>query len=383
MSVITIGDKISTINDIDNQNKNNYTKIMKYKNLDDEFNLVSLKSRYTLQKINSLMEENKDEEIDIDDLNDPKNSEYKNNILKRKIIQYYCRNKSDKNDFIPPSEEVIKKIRQFKKWQNFEIFQKNGVKNYLENLMPDYKIVHKTRDLIDNNVNLVTKIHIKHNSNDNNSTNILPKIINNCSSIEKDNELLFDKNQSFADYDAPKNYQRKIIRNKSMDEIIKKNYSKSKINQNSIFSKKNQKISNSKLKNKRKNSIISNNKSSSLIRFFDNSKKNESKFNNSKEIKSFEDSVFCLNKSLIPISIDKSIRTTQFGGALLHVNSLMRNKNINDLVPYYSPKKVQEKLRDYKMQRNKVIHNKDYMYHIDNTFITNKNNFNYYDYLIF
>ena len=61
----------------------------------------------------------------------------------------------------------------------------------------------------------------------------------------------------------------------------------------------------------------------------------------------------------------------------------MRNKNINDLVPYYSPKKVQEKLRDYKMQRNKVIHNKDYMYHIDNTFITNKNNFNYYDYLIF
>ena len=383
MSVITIGDKISTINDIDNQNKNNYTKIMKYKNLDDEFNLVSLKSRYTLQKINSLMEENKDEDIDIDDLNDPKNSEYKNNILKRKIIQYYCRNKNDKNAFIPPSEEVIKKIRQFKKWQNYEIFQKNGVKNYLENLMPDYKTVHKTRNLIDNNVNLVTKINVKHNSNNNNSINILPKIINNYSTIEKDNELLFDKNQSFANYDVPKNYQRKIIRNKSMDEITKKNFSISKINQNSIFSKKNQKISNSKLKNKRKDSIISNNKSSSLIRFFDNSKKNESKFNNSKEIKSFEDSVFCLNKSLIPISIDKSIRTTPFGGALLHVNSLMRNKNINDLVPYYSPKKVQEKLRDYKMQRNKVIHNKDYMYHIDNTFITYRNNFNNYDYMIF
>jgi hypothetical protein len=60
---------------------------MKYKNLDDDFNLISLKSRYTLQKINSLMEDmkdNKDEEIDIDALDDPKNIEYKNKILKKK-----------------------------------------------------------------------------------------------------------------------------------------------------------------------------------------------------------------------------------------------------------------------------------------------------------
>ena len=71
MSIITIGDKLSTINDNDigndnnqiDENKNSNEASMKYKNLDDEFNLVSLKTRYMLQKINSLMEENKDEEI--------------------------------------------------------------------------------------------------------------------------------------------------------------------------------------------------------------------------------------------------------------------------------------------------------------------------------
>jgi hypothetical protein len=81
MSIITIGDKLSTINDndIDNdnnqiiENKNNNETSMKYKNLDDEFNLVSLKTRYMLQKINSLMEESKDEEIKLEDFNNTKN----------------------------------------------------------------------------------------------------------------------------------------------------------------------------------------------------------------------------------------------------------------------------------------------------------------------
>ena len=92
------------------------------------------------------MEENKDEDINLDDFNDPKKADYKNRIMKKKIIQYYCTNKNDKNAFIPPSEAIIKKIRQFKKWQNYEIFQKRGIKNYLDNLMPDYKVVHNTKN---------------------------------------------------------------------------------------------------------------------------------------------------------------------------------------------------------------------------------------------
>ena len=383
MSIITIGDKLSTINDNDigndnnqiDENKNSNEASMKYKNLDDEFNLVSLKTRYMLQKINSLMEENKDEEIKLEDFTNNKNSEYKNKIMKKKIIQYYCTNKNDKDLFIPPSEAIIKKIRQFKKWQNYEISQKGGIRNYLNNLMPDYKVIHNTKKLIDNKVNLMTKIKIKPINND--FINILPKINNNYSNIEKENESNY-----FNDNSKSNIYHRRLMRNASMDYIIKNNFSLSKINQCSLnTSKMNQNTL--KVKNKRKNSILSNNASSSLIKLLDNPKKIDDK-SNYKEMKSFEESIFCMNKSLVPMSIDKSVITTPFGGGLLHCNSIMRNKNINDLVPYYSPKKIEEQLKYYKRQRNKVIHNKDYMYHIDKTFITNnRQKYNYYDYLIF
>ena len=380
MSLMTIGDKISTIEENDNKN-NQIEKTMKYKNLDDEFNLVSLRTRFMLQRINHLMEENKDEEINIEEFNDPKNEEYKNKIMKKKIIQYYCTNKNDKDAFILPSEALIKKIRQFKKWQNYEIFNKNGMKNYINDLLPDYRVVHKTKKLIDDKINLVTKIKIKPNNN--NSMIILPKINNNSyNEKEKEKEKANEINEFL---DISKNNVKKLIRNKSMDEFVKNNFSISKINPNSINSSKiNQNSIITKPKDKKKFSIIKNNKSSSIIKILDNFKKNKSKnINNSKEIKSFENSKFCLNKSLIPMSIDKSIISTTFGGGILHCNSLMRNKNINNLVPYYSPRRIQEKLRDYKDKRKKVIHNKDYMYHIDNTFITNKKNFDYYDYLIF
>ena len=385
-----IDDKISTINDNDNSennqnmqnasnNENNPNqKEMKYKNLDDDFNLVSLKTRYMLQKINSLMEEKKDEEINLEDFNNSKNSEYKNQIMKKKIIQYYCTNKNDKALYIPPSEKIIKKIRQFKKWQKYEIYQKDGFKNYLNNLMPDYKDVHNTKKVIDDKINLVTKINLKPTNNNNNSINILPKINNNYSRIEKENE----SNNIFND--ISKFYQKRLIKNASMDDIIKNNSSISKINQNTINSSRfNQNSMSFKPKNKRKNSTMNNNRSSSLIKNLDNSKKIDEK-NNSKELKVFEKSIFCLNKSLVPMSIDKSVVTTPFGGGLLHCNSLLRNKNINNLVPYYSSKKIQEKLDHYRRERNKIIHNKDYMYPIDNTFITNnRKNYNYYDYLIF
>ena len=100
-------------------------------------------------------------------------------------------------------------------------------------------------------------------------------------------------------------------------------------------------------------------------------------------MKSFEKSIFCFTKSLVPKSIDKTITTTPFGGAIFHFNSLMRNKNVNDLVPYYPTNKVQEKLKDYRNQRSKVIYNKDYIYHINHTFVTNKNMFNDYEYMVY
>ena len=373
----------STINIIDYQDKDKKQIIMKYKNLDSDFNLISIKSRFTLQKINSLMEDIKDvkdDDIDIDVLNDPKNDEYKNEILKRKMIQYYCCNKNDKKSYIPPSEKVVKRIRQFKKWQKYEIFQNEGIKNYLNNLMPDYRKVKRTKKSIDDKINIYSKINVKSNNDNNSIYTMLPKISYNYPKTEKNkdkinNDIFMDKNNSVYKYkyNMLNNInQRRYMKNSSMGDILHNNFSLSNINQNSLIQKKNQKKGNANPHNKRNNSQINNiNKNSSLIEY-------------NKEMKSFEDSVFCLNKPMVPIPIEKSIRTTP-GGGLLHINSILRNKNINNLVPYYSPNNVMEKLKNYKRQRNKVLDNKDYVFHINNIFITNdgKNYLDDYEFQVF
>lgn len=373
MSIISFKEKSSAVNENENEfENNNHTakkpeneRIMKYKNLHEDFNLVSLKTRFALQKINSLMDEIKNEEINIENI-DLKNEEVKNDLINKNIIQYYCNSKSKNKEYIPPSEEVLKKVRQFKRWQKFEIFKERGIKNYLNKLLPDYKVVHNTKKLIDERINLMTKIKLKPN---NSSLIILPKINNNSSINEKENDTYNnDKNKSTINY----NISGKLTRNKSMDEIAKNNYSK--INNISSISK-----------------ISNNNRNihTSLISLLNKPKKNTDNKNNSQNFKSseLEESTFCTNKSLIPLSINKSIKPTQFGGGILHCNSIMRHKNINNLVPYYSPKKVIEKFNDYKNKRSQVIHNRDYIYHLDNanyqTFITNLKNYNHSDYLIF
>jgi hypothetical protein len=310
------------------------------------------------------MDEIKNEEINIENI-DLKNEEAKNDLINKNIIKYYCNSKSKNKEYIPPSEEELKKVRQFKRWQKFEIFKERGIKNYLNKLMPDYKIVHNTKKLIDEKIKLVTKIKLKPN---NSSLIIFPKINNNSSINDKENNTYInEKNQNSLNY----NISGKLTRNKSMDEIVKNNYSKiNNINSISKISDNNRNIH------------------TSLFRLL-NKPKNIDNKNSSKEFKNsgFEDSTFCTNKSLIPLSVNRSIKSTQFGGGILHCNSIMRHKNINNLVPYYSPKRIIEKFNDYKNKRNQVIHNRDYIYHLDNadyhTFITNLKNYNHSDYLIF
>ena len=376
MSIISFQDNSSSLNEkekeLDIENNKDTPKqpenerIMKYKNLHEDFNLVSLKTRFTFQKIKSLMDEIKNEEINIENI-DLKNEEAKNDLINKNIIQYYCNSKSKNKEYVPPSEEVLKKVRQFKRWQKFEIFKERGIKNYLNKLMPDYKLVHNTKKLIDERIKLVTKIKLKPN---NSSLIILPKINNNSFINEKENETYNNEknqNQSTINY----NISGKLTRNQSMDEIVKKNYSKIN-NINSIS----------------KISDTNSNVHKSLIRLLNKPKKNLDHKNSSKEFKSsFDESTFCISKSLIPLSVNRSIKSTQIGGGILHCNSIMRHKNINNLVPYYSPKKIIEKFNDYKSKRNQIIHNRDYIYHLDNadyhTFITNLKNYNHNDYLIF
>ena len=100
-------------------------------------------------------------------------------------------------------------------------------------------------------------------------------------------------------------------------------------------------------------------------------------------MKSFEDSNFCYNRVDKPISINKSITISRFGGALLHSNSLLRNKSMNDLISNASHKSILERLNEYKTKRNKIIANKDYLQHIGKTFVTINRHLGNYDYNIF
>ena len=81
--------------------------------------------------------------------------------------------------------------------------------------MPDYKLVHKTRNLIKNKVNLLTKIKIippNNNLNNisNNSLTLLPKINNNnYSNIEKEKE---NDNESNIFHDISRNYKKKTYK---------------------------------------------------------------------------------------------------------------------------------------------------------------------------
>ena len=124
----------------------------------------------------------------------------------------------------------------------------------------------------------------------------------------------------------------------------------------------------------------------SLINLQDNTKhqtKNQSLCNINKEIKSFENSSFCYNKVKVPLSVDKSITISPYGGCIFYNNSLLRNKSMNDLLDNPSRKKILPTLIDYKTKRSKIINNKDYLQHIGKTFITINRHLTNYDYNIF
>ena len=146
--------------------------ITKYKNLPHDLNSISLKARFTCQKMIDLMDNNKDEELTVEEFNDPKKADIFKTKLNRKLIQYYCMENMEKNKFKAPSERTINKLQQFKKWQNYEIFQKDGIKNYLNNILPDYRLIKKTNFLINQKINIYNKFKIKKNP----ETILLPKL---------------------------------------------------------------------------------------------------------------------------------------------------------------------------------------------------------------
>ena len=358
-------------------------KIVQYRNLPHDLNSISLKTRFTCKKMLDLMENNKEEDLTLEDLNDPKKAEINKEKLNRKIIQYYCMENAEKNKFAPPSEKTMNKLQQFKKWQKYEIFQKDGIKNYLNNILPDYKLIYKTNNLIHNKMNLFTKLRIKRNYD----SIILPNIdsynnyINNIkyNNNKKESELFNDHSRSYMPlYDKEKNlYQRSLNRNKSTEDFnFNSSISSKLINPDSVRSPKEKRPI---------NSLRSKNQSMSFINLIDNSNFNN-KFSTDKNksiIKSFEDSTFCYSKVKVPLTKNKSITSSPYGGGIFHSNSLLRNKSMNDLLANPSQKKILQRLNEYNKNRSRIINNKDFLQHIGKTFVTTNKHLTDYDYNIF
>ena len=359
-------------------------KIVQYRNLPHDLNSISLKTRFTCKKMLDLMENNKEEDLTLEDLNDPKKAEINKEKLNRKIIQYYCMENAEKNKFAPPSEKTMNKLQQFKKWQKYEIFQKDGIKNYLNNILPDYKLIYKTNNLIHNKMNLFTKLRIKRNYD----SIILPNIdsynnyINNIkynNNNKKESELFNDQSRSYMSlYDKEKNlYNRSLNRNKSTEDFnFNSSISSKLINPDSIRSPK---------EKRQINSLRSKNQSMSFINLIDNSNFNN-KFKTDKNksiIKSFEDSTFCYSKVKVPLTKNKSITSSPYGGGIFHSNSLLRNKSMNDLLANPSQKKILQRLNEYNKSRSRIINNKDFLQHIGKTFVTINKHLTDYDYNIF
>ena len=351
--------------------------ITKYKNLPHDLNSISLKARFTCQKMIDLMDNNKDEELTVEEFNDPKKADIFKKKLNRKLIQYYCMENMEKNKFKAPSEKTMNKLQQFKKWQNYEIFQKDGIKNYLNNILPDYRLIQKTNFLINEKINIYNKFKIKKNSD----TILLPKlaITNQKNNNIKETELNNDQSKSYILTGDKYNDKKRLVGSKSLDEF--------KIHSSVISRMLNQNALKSKSKNKKtKNKFLTSNKSIYSINFLKNTKNspNNKSLNNIKdEIKNFEESTFCYSKVKIPSSVNKSITSSKYGGCIYHKSSLLRFKNMNDLLNSPSQDNIFGKLDEYKIRRNKIISNKDYLEHIGKTFVTINKQLTDYDYNIF
>lgn len=349
--------------------------LIQYKNIPHELNNISLKARFTYKKMIELMDNNKEEELSLDEFNDPKRAAEFKKKLTKKLIQHYCMENSEKNKYKSPSEKTMNKLRQFKKWQNYEIFQKDGIKHYLNNILPDYRLIYKTNFLIKDKINLFTKLKIKKTSD----TNLLPKLsINNQKNNNlKETELFNAQSQSYISSGDKNTCKKRLVASKSVDEF--------KIYSSTISKMLNQNSLKSKIKN-RKINCITNNQSKISMNLFKNQKNtsnNKSTFIIEEGLKNFEDSTLCYTKMNVPLSVNKSVTTSPYGGCLYYNNSILRNKNMNDLVTNSSQSNILEKLDEYKSKRSKIINGKDYLQHIGKTFITLNKKLTNYDYNVF
>lgn len=324
-----------------------YKITRQYKFLSQEFNPVSLKARYNLNKINLYLkekeenykiEQNKElaEKIELDE------TERENKRKKEKnTIKHELEKAKKSRSFICPSEKEFKKLIQYQQLERIKISQKDGLQNYIQKMIPYSNEVQNLQNLINKKAELEYDFYIIPKIE--NKKKVIPKKRRNIVSafhIEKD---IFTKNKN-----------KTIV----IDRYIAKNRD-NKYQTNGFF-KRVHKI----------NSTINNNKrimSAPKIDWREKKQKWKEKNKNIHE----EDYKFFLDRPKSPITNDKSVKPLPNGGGVLYSNSIWRIKKINDLIPKLNIDAL-GKLNDFKRKRKEIIYKKQNSLPYDLTFFSNK-----------
>lgn len=358
-------------------------KEMQYKNLPKEFNLVSLKARYNLNEINVYLKEKKERE----EQRRRELEEQRMFNLKQFTKPPIEKKKPKKLLSLSPSDEAQKKIRNYKFWEAYDIAQKLGLNNHLRKLVPISINVRKIRKKLEERIPVVNAIKLKqNNSNDNNNQDsnliIIQENENKIENIKNLNENLKGDftTISINENEKTKNEEFDIFGISKQNNSHERNSLRMQSNSlNSIISDGNASVNKLKYNKSSSDNVCIENRNKKIIKsnsFIDNS--------NKKLRHSLDENKFFLNRHLNPISCDKAIRVTYQGGGVLHCNSIWRGRSVGDMVPYYSPKKMVQKIKELKAKRNELLYQKDYRnYLAENTFISNINYFNNNDFFLY
>lgn len=318
--------------------------LIRYKNLSDEFNQVSLGARYNLSQINLFLD--KKSEI-IKKINSKSINIYNSFTNENLKSNLWFNNGTIKpkrlNSFISPSDIALKNLKLYQRFSRNDILGKNGIKIYSQKLKSNYK---KVQDIQKNLENISPVTH----------------------------EIFRLSKRPAIKIPFPTNNQKKLINNVECKLLSNKIY-RNFIKNCPIEERKN--INNSKKKYNivRKININKNhlNRAKSAMNIKNNF--------NSKYSRENENYKFFLDHPKSPITQDKTIQITPKGGGLIYRNSVWRIKSVNDLVRPYSSSNTLDKLEEMNSKRKEIISKIKFSKPFDSTFISNGKGLNINNFL--
>ena len=145
-----------------NSAKKKYKITRQYKFLSQEFNPVSLKARYNLNKINLYLKEKEENDkieqnkkiSEKDELDDTEREKQKQKEKEKNNIKNELEKVKKSRSFICPSEKEFKKLIQYQQLERIKISQKDGLKNYIKKMIPYSNEVQNLKNIINKKASL-------------------------------------------------------------------------------------------------------------------------------------------------------------------------------------------------------------------------------------